>query len=426
MATPVTPVRRQQTEDPLQSEQFLLRIFDSFDDPLAVYDQDYQILKVNAALLKYYQRTPEKILGNTCYRIFHERNAPCPGCHVERVFRTGIRQRREMLISLPDGSQRHFVVHAYPMKDAGGATTQVLEHGRDVSRQKALELQIKTSEEKYRTLVELAREGIFMVDPEGRVTFANRFLAEMLGYEAQEVIGKSALDLVSEDHGEVVRKQLARRRQGFSDSYELSLRRRDGTSLMGLVSAAPCTVNGAFLGSIGIATDITRIKEVDRELRTANQLRENIINCIANNLVVIDPRTYLIIQANNAFLSRVGLDAGQVLGKPCYEIMHGRQSPCAVDAIDCPVEEAARGKRAALSDKVYPKAQGEKRTLQVATYPIIDGQGEVDLVVRLERDVTEKRQMEEVLAFRSRELQKTQHQLEMVFEISRQMNTKKP
>ena len=136
-------------------------------------------------------------------------------------------------------------------------------------------MQIKTSEEKYRTIVELAREGIFMVDAEGRLTFANRFLTEMLGYETREIIGAVGFRLhVDEDDRELVRNQLERRRNGLSDSYELSLKRRDGSSLISLVAAAPFMVNGTFLGSIGIATDISHIKQVERELRSANQFRE--------------------------------------------------------------------------------------------------------------------------------------------------------
>ncbi|MCG2771424.1 MAG: sigma 54-interacting transcriptional regulator [Desulfobacterales bacterium] len=406
-------------------DQFFLRIFDSFADPLAVYDQNYQILKANPALLKFYQRSAEQLLGSHCYKIFHGRGAVCDECHVQQVFRTGEPQRREMLISLPDGSQRYFEVHAYPVKDAGGATIQVIEHGRDVSHRKALELQIKTSEEKYRTIVELAHEGIFMVDHEGRLTFANRFLTEMLGYEARAIIGRSVFDfMIEEKDRELVQNQMARRRNGLSDCYELSLKRKDGSSLMSLVSAAPFMVNGTFLGSIGIATDISHIKQVERELRSASQFREKIINGITDNLVVIDPRTYQIIQANNSFLGRVGLDSGTVLGKTCYEIMLRRKSPCAANGIYCPVDETVRIKQKALSDRIYPDAQGEDRILQVATYPLLDSQGEVDLVVRLEQDVTDKRKMEEALAFRSRELQKTQHQLETLFEIARQMNAK--
>lgn len=412
-----------QNQNPLKGEQFLLRIFDSFADPLAVYDRSYRILKINQALLEFYQRSAEQLIGNHCYEIFHGRSAVCSDCHVKKVFRTGKPRSREMLISLPDGSQRYFEVHAYPVKDSKGATIQVLEHGRDVSPRKALELQIKTSEEKYRTIVELAREGIFMVDPEGRIIFANRFLTGMLGFGTQEILGRSVFDfMIDEKDRELVHNQMDRRRNGLSDCYELSLKRQDGSSLVSLVSAAPFMVNGTFLGSIGIATDISHMKQVERELRSASQFREKIINGITDNLVVIDPRTYRIMQANNSFLERLGFDFETVLGKTCYEIMLHRERPCAEDSIDCPVEEAVAIKQAALSDRVYPDARGEERILQIATYPLLDSQGEVDLVIRLERDVTERRKMEEALAFRSRELQKTQHQLELLFEVSRQMN----
>ncbi|MFZ5451196.1 MAG: sigma 54-interacting transcriptional regulator [Thermodesulfobacteriota bacterium] len=416
--------RHLKVQDSPQSEEFFLRIFDSFADPLAVYDRNYRFVKVNEALLKFYQRSSEQLTGQHCYEVFHGRDRVCDNCHVQKVFQTGVSQRREMFVRLPDGGRRYFEVHAYPVKDAQGATLQILEHGRDISLRKALELRIKTSEEKYRTIVEMAQEGIFMVDAKGRVTFANGFLAQMLGYEISEIIGASVFDFIDAHESTLVRNQMERRRQGLADSYELSFRRKDGSILVSLVAAAPFLVNGSFLGSITVATDISHIKQVEKELRTANQFRENIINGITDNLVVIDPRNYRVMQANNSFLRRLGLDLETVRGKTCYEIMLHRTSPCVVDGIDCPVEKALRAKRAALTDRVYPDARGEERILQIATYPLFNGQGEVDLVIRLEQDVTEKRQMEEALAFRSRELQKTQHQLETLFEISRQMNAK--
>ncbi len=62
--------------------------------------------------------------------------------------------------------------------------------------------------------------------------------------------------------------------------------------------------------------------------------------------------------------------------------------------------------------------------MQIAAYPIFDNQGEISSIIRLERDVTEKREMEYDLAFRSKELQRAQHQLERLFKISRQLNAK--
>jgi transcriptional regulator with GAF, ATPase, and Fis domain len=77
-----------------------------------------------------------------------------------------------------------------------------------------------------------------------------------------------------------------------------------------------------------------------------------------------------------------------------------------------------------MSDKEYPNSEGENRMLEISTYPILDNQSQVDLIIRYERDVTEKRRMEEALAFRSKELQKSQHQLETLFEFSRQVSAK--
>ena len=90
---------------------------------------------------------------------------------------------------------------------------------------RALEMQLKTSEEKYRTIVELAREGIFIVDAEDKLTFANEFLAGMLGSDPGEIIGRSVYDFMGEDARKLVKAQLERRRNGLSDSYELTLRR---------------------------------------------------------------------------------------------------------------------------------------------------------------------------------------------------------
>ena len=62
--------------------------------------------------------------------------------------------------------------------------------------------------------------------------------------------------------------------------------------------------------------------------------------------------------------------------------------------------------------------------LEVATYPIFDSCGTIASIIRLERDVTEKRQIENALAFRSKELEKTQTQLETLFHISRLVSSK--
>jgi PAS domain-containing protein len=86
--------------DTAGKEHFILRIFDSFAAPLAIYDRDFRILKVNQALLEFDQRSSDDVIDKHCYEIFHRRNSVCENCHVQEVFKTGTRRWREMLISI--------------------------------------------------------------------------------------------------------------------------------------------------------------------------------------------------------------------------------------------------------------------------------------------------------------------------------------
>lgn len=403
-------------------DRFFQRIFDSISDPLAIYDRHFRILTVNRALSSLYQLDPQEVLGRRCYEIFQGRRKKCQSCHVEELFRSGQRHKREKLIHLPDQSQRHFEIHCYPVRDGRGKTILAIEHGRDISMRKNLEGRLLASEEKHRTMVKMAREGIAVIDPEGKLSFVNQFLAESLGYAVSEILGQPFMDVVAAEARDLMAAKLEERSSGLAEVYELRLQKNTGGYLMALISAAPIVVADRFLGSIAVITDITHLKEVETELHQANEFVEKLVNGIPDNFVVIDPRTYGIVKVNHSFLRRVALDRDSVLGKPCYEIMLGRQTPCAADGTFCPVQETARTQNPALYDRSYPDRQGREHLLQIATYPLLDTTGEVELVIRLERDITEKREMEEALAFRSRELQKAQHQLETLFEVSRQVS----
>ncbi len=252
-----------------QTEASLIRIFNSVTDPFVIYDRNYHILQVNPAFSTTFQRPPEKLLGRRCFEVLYNRHEICEDCHVKEVFATGEPRIREMLITLPDGSQRHFEVHSYPVKDADGKVIQAFEHSQDITERRSLELQLKTSEEKYRTIVETAREGIFILDYKARITFANKCLAQMLDYNPEEFLGRTLCSLMDEEARARGRAQFDQSRQGQSLARELRLTRKNGSPLHCLVSITPLMVGNNFYGSIGIVTDISQLKQVETELRTA-------------------------------------------------------------------------------------------------------------------------------------------------------------
>jgi PAS domain S-box-containing protein len=250
-----------------KNARLFFRVFDSLTDPLAIYDQHYRITLVNQVLINLHQLPTRDLIGKHCYEVFHQRTAVCENCHVREVFRTGAPHRREMIIDLPDGRQRHFVIHCFPVRNDAGQITLAIEHGHDVTEPRSLEHQLRVSEERYRTLVEHAREGIFMADDgHGRLTFVNKCMGEMLGYAPEEILGRSMFEFMDEDAATKARAQLDQHQLGEAGVYELKLKRRNGADLVGLVSASPLKVNDALLGSVGIITDVTDKRQTEAAL----------------------------------------------------------------------------------------------------------------------------------------------------------------
>ena len=102
---------------------------------------------------------------------------------------------------------------------------------RDITEIKRAEEKLRESEEKYRNIVETANEGILITDNENIITYVNKKFADMLGYTIEEVIGRPIWGFISEEYKPIVKMNLENRMQGISESYELKLIRKDGSSL---------------------------------------------------------------------------------------------------------------------------------------------------------------------------------------------------
>jgi len=263
-------------------------------------------------------------------------------------------------------------------------------------------------------------------DQEFRILKVNKALMELFQMDEEQLVGQFCYEIFYQreaicDDCHVLEVF----RTGEPRMLEKRIPLPDGSERIFEVYSYPIKdPEGITSQAVEHSRDITERKSLEDQLQSSKKFSEEIINSITESLTVVDPETFTILQANDAFYARVGLEPPKSVGQRCHEIMLDRPTPCKESGIKCPMEETIRTKRPALSDKIYPNAEGVDRMLEVATYPLLDTQGEISSIIRLERDVTEKRRMEEALAFRSKELQKTQHQLETLFELSRQVSDK--
>lgn len=146
-------------------------------------------------------------------------------------------------------------------KLASGLNSMLEVLAQTIAGQKRGEKALRESEAKFRRIVDTANEGFCVIGPDGRATLVNARMADMLGYSAEEMIGKPVTVFMFEEDAEDHEKKLKNRRRGLSERYERRLRRKDGQVIWTIVSATPtldeelCVVD-----TFALITDITELK----------------------------------------------------------------------------------------------------------------------------------------------------------------------
>jgi len=147
---------------------------------------------------------------------------------------------------------------------ASGEGPAVIAIIEDIDAQQRAQHELERSEGRYRQLVETMSDGLGAIDAEGRITFVNRRIEEILGYSREELIGRHFGSLFDAENLARVQAGLAERRSGSVAPYELAWTRKDGSTVATIMSPQPLfDASGGFVGSIAVVTDITAMKEAE-------------------------------------------------------------------------------------------------------------------------------------------------------------------
>jgi PAS domain S-box-containing protein len=261
---------------------------------------------------------------------------------------------------------------------------------RKQSAQEALE----RSERSYRGIVETAYEGIWKVNAEFGTSFVNRRMAELLGYTAEEMLGRPLFDFLFESDIEQKRSDLQRRRWGVSEQLEARYRKKDGSVLWARVATSPIIgEDGAFEGALAMVSDITEQKCTEvKEGRLRNKIRllSEAVEQTADSVVITD-RQGTIEYVNPAFEATTGYSPEEAIGKTpriLRSALHDREFYSRLwDQI---LEgETFRG------TLVNRKKSGELYWTQQTITPIKDSAGAITHFVSVLKDITEFRKQQE-------------------------------
>ncbi|MFB3763639.1 MAG: PAS domain S-box protein [Methanotrichaceae archaeon] len=191
-----------------------------------------------------------------------------------------------------------------------------------LSRQNAI---THLDEEKYRSIVETANEGIIIVDAEFRTTYVNDKFVEMLGYRPEEMIGKDIIDFYDKEYvAAALSKREHSRRNGAKDRFEFKLIRRDGSSLWVMVNTSPILdIDGEFAGSLGMFTDITERKRMEEELKMSEEKSRLLIKHAPSMIYEIDFRGPRFISVNDVMCSAMRYTRDELLAMNPLDLLEG-------------------------------------------------------------------------------------------------------
>lgn len=131
------------------------------------------------------------------------------------------------------------------------------------------------------------------------------------------------------------------------------------------------------------------------------QLEENeeILNGISDVIMLLDSKTYKILEVNQAFLDHYMVNRDQVRNKTCYQITHRRRKPCSQfsDHIICPLEQTVETGNISKVEHTHKNNEGKKFYFEIDAYPLKDINDRVERVIHLSRDVTPYKLAEEAL-----------------------------
>ncbi|MFN8286214.1 MAG: PAS domain S-box protein [Chitinophagales bacterium] len=132
----------------------------------------------------------------------------------------------------------------------------------------------------FRNIVEWINEGIFCVNSEGRILYANDQFCRNLGYTASEIHNTFIFSYFwDEEQTRISKTKLELRKKGLSDSYDIKMKKKNGDPVWIRVNGKPVfDAQGHFVASIAIHIDVTRQKALEEELIYAKEdLEEKVL-----------------------------------------------------------------------------------------------------------------------------------------------------
>jgi len=359
------------------------QIFNSVQDAITVHDPETgEMVDVNDTFCELMGYDRERILelGTTGVSVESEGYTEERAAEIiDEVMEKGRKGPYEWMIETRDGENRITEVEATTAEIGG--EDRIISINRDITER-------KRREREYEQIFNMAGDGIVVHDPEtGDVVDVNQQIAELLGYDRQAFFDRPISKFQATDEnvsGQTARAKILESAEKGRQEFEWPLETSDGETVWVRARHETGQIDGEER-IVALLQDIT-------ERRRREQEYEQIFNGVKDAILVINPETLDILDANDAYLDLVGYDDLETIQELGVEGMLISRDETTAEQRQRVHERVAETGDPELVEWRAETSDGELLWLEIEIAPAVINGKQANIAIH--RDVTERRQLE--------------------------------
>lgn len=376
----------------IQSEKELNSILQNMQDTYCRLDLAGNILRISPSVTGLLGYTPEELLGTPMEDLYLEPDARDK--YLKVLFESGGNLRaHEAPLRHKNGSIVWVATNAQYILNEQDKVIAIDGTIRDVTKRKLAEQALRESENKFRSLAEKSLVGVYIIQ-DGLFQYVNPRYTEMIGYSADELIGKlGPRDTTYADDWPIVEENIRKRMSGEATSVNYIIR---GVTKSGKLIYVELFGNSTELNGkpaiVGTIMDITERLREQQALADSEEHFRALFENAAMGIVRAAP-DFRITDANKTFLDFVGYEREDVIGKTYTDFMH----PDEATQSNSILEKISAGEQFATVEKRYRHKDGSDVWANVGVSAIRDIDGHITAWITTHADITERKRYEQEL-----------------------------